>query len=99
MDQTVEDPVMQLPGVLDLGAALPLRSELLRHRGAPLILDGSGVQRLGGLCLQIVLSAKAAWAAEQIEFELHNPSQALVEALATFGATEAMSDCQKETST
>ena len=53
-----------LPAVLDIRAAGPLKAELLALRGQPVTLDASAVQRLGGLCLQVLLSARATWAAD-----------------------------------
>ncbi len=53
-----------LPAVLDIRAAAPLQAEILGLRGQPLTLDASAVERLGGLCLQVLLSARATWAAD-----------------------------------
>jgi len=53
-----------LPAVLDIRAAGRLQAELLGLRGRPLTLDASAVERLGGLCLQVLLSARALWAAD-----------------------------------
>ncbi len=88
---------LALPAHLDLVAAAPLRSEILARRGQPLDLDGSAVQRLGGLCLQVLLSARAAWTADNQPFRLLAPSQALSEAISTLGAEPALSDCIEET--
>ena len=43
-----------LAPVLDLRAAEPLKGELLAARGQALTLDGSAVEWLGGLCLQLL---------------------------------------------
>lgn len=53
-----------LPAVLDIRAAGPLQAEILASRGQPLALDASAVERLGGLCLQVLLSARSTWAAD-----------------------------------
>jgi len=53
-----------LPAVLDIRAAAPLKAEILGLRGQPLTLDASAVERLGGLCLQVLLSARSTWAAD-----------------------------------
>ena len=53
-----------LPSVLDIRAAGPLQAEILGLRGQPLTLDVSAVERLGGLCLQVLLSTRATWAAD-----------------------------------
>ena len=59
-DQTLA--AISLPPVLDLQAADPLRAELLSLRGRPLQVDASQVNRLGGLCLQVLMSARKLWA-------------------------------------
>ena len=53
-----------LPAVLDIRAAGPLQAEILASRGQALTLDASAVERLGGLCLQVLLSARSTWAAD-----------------------------------
>ena len=45
-----------LPAVLDILHAESLRTELLAVRGQAVAIDGSAVERLGGLCLQVLLS-------------------------------------------
>lgn len=77
-----------LPAVLDLNAAAPLREQLLALRGGPAILDGSAVERLGGLCLQVLLAARRTWAADGAELRLAEPSEALAAQLAAFGAPD-----------
>ncbi len=71
---------------LDMRAAAPLLEELRRRRGAPVALDGSRVERLGGQCLQVILAAQAAWAADGHGFEIRNPSTALKDGWALMGA-------------
>jgi chemotaxis protein CheX len=81
--------LVELPDVLDLKAATPLAVELLAFRGKPLQLDGARVQRLGGLCLQVLLSAAKTWNADDISFGLVNPSEDLIEALTRLGVSSA----------
>ncbi len=76
-----------LPAVLDLTAASELRETLIGHRGAPIVLDGSSVERLGGQCLQILLSARATWAADNRAFALATPSEALLRDLSILGVS------------
>ncbi len=71
--------------VLDLKAAMPLASAILAQRGNPLALDLSQVRRLGGQCLQILLSAKHTWIADELSLEFINLSQEFTEALEGFG--------------
>jgi len=48
---------MQLASNLDLAAAKPLWTELVATRAQPIEIDASNVERLGGLCLQVLLAA------------------------------------------
>ena len=61
MTQSTAPAVVSLQPILDLQAAEPLRAELMALRGRPLSLDASQVTRLGGLCLQVLMSARKIW--------------------------------------
>lgn len=80
--------VVSLAPTLDLQAAEPLRAELMALRGRPLVVDGSQVARLGGLCLQVLLSARRTWAEDGLALSLDKPSQAFVDQVAAFGGPE-----------
>jgi chemotaxis protein CheX len=71
---------MALPPVLDLAAAGTLQTALLGMRGKPAMLDASEVQRMGGLCLQVLLAARAAWATDGHGFRIAHPSPGFTEA-------------------
>ena len=77
---------MELPETLDLKAAGPLRAALLEARGAPVEIDASAVQRLGGLCLQVLLSAEATWATDGHPFVISAASPAFAEGARRMGA-------------
>ena len=81
---------MRLPAVLDLGAAAPLHAAFATARGAALEVDASGVERLGGLCLQVILAAQAAWAADGKAFAIINPSSGFMNAAGVMGAGETL---------
>jgi chemotaxis protein CheX len=87
---------LALAEVLDLAAVEPLRGELLSRRGAPLQLDGSSVQRVGGLSLQVLLSARASWAADGQPLSFTGPAPVLRDALMTIGAVEMAADIPEE---
>ncbi len=80
------DAPLALPAVLDLNAAAPLARALMDRRGRPLVLDGSAVRRLGGPCLQVLLSARVTWEADGLSLTLAYPSPDLEAALALMGA-------------
>jgi len=79
-------PELRLPAVLDAAAAPALVQELVALRGGALVLEAGEVSRLGGLCLQALLSAKATWAADGQPFEIRNVSNELKETLVLCGA-------------
>lgn len=85
VETLAERAAVSLPAILDLQAAEPLRAELMALRGRPLSLDASQVTRMGGLCLQVILSARKTWAADGLTLELDQPSDAFIEQLGTFG--------------
>ena len=80
-----------LPAVLDLQQAEPLRAELLGLRGQPVTIDGSAVERLGGLCLQVLLSAQRSWASDGQMLSIAPMSEAFADQWKMFGA-EIMAD-------
>ncbi len=78
-------PTLVLNAVLDLKSAAPLVSTLLSHRGSDLSIDASNVRRLGGQCLQVLISAKNTWNADEVSLEFVNSSIEFIEALEGFG--------------
>ena len=81
---------LRLEPVLDLKAAGPLKEAFLAMRGQPVEVDASGVQRLGGLCLQVLLSARRTWAADGADFRIADASTAFAETMTLFGAEARM---------
>ena len=81
--------IVELPDVLDFKAAAPLTVEFLTLRGRPVDIDASHVARLGGQCLQVLLSAAKTWKADETPFALVNPSSEFVEGLARLGVSAA----------
>lgn len=71
---------------LDMTAAAPLCQALLARRGQPVALDASNVRRVGGQCLQVLLSAEATWAADGQAFSIVAPSPEFADGVALMGA-------------
>jgi len=80
---------IELAPILDLNAASPLVSEFLCHRGEEVTVDASCVQRLGGQCLQVLLSAAMTWKADETPLAVVNPSLDFVEWLRRLGLSPA----------
>lgn len=78
---------LELPAVLDLVAAHGLLEAFTARRGQALTVEAGAVQRLGAQCLQILLAARAAWAADGLELRLENPSPEFSAALELMGVT------------
>lgn len=78
---------LELPAVLDLVAAHGLLEAVTARRGQALTVDAGAVQRLGAQCLQILLAVRAAWAADEVELRLENPSLEFSAALELMGIT------------
>lgn len=76
---------LTLSARLDLAEAQPLAAALRSHRGAALTIDASGVQFLGGLCLQLLLAAAQDWRRSGLPLAFSAPSAAFDDALALFG--------------
>jgi len=80
---------LALAPVLDLKAAAPLKAALIERRGHPLEIDAHDVQRMGGLCLQVLLAAAAAWRADGVSLRVGPRSEAFLDALRIFGGEAA----------
>jgi chemotaxis protein CheX len=79
---------LTLTAVLDLNAAKALKSDFVERRGQPISVDASQVQRLGGLCLQVLIAARRAWAADGLTMTIAPQSSAFAQALRLFGAAD-----------
>ena len=77
---------LRLEPVLDLKAAAPLRAALMEQRGRPIELDATSVQRLGGLCLQVLIAARRAWNHDGQPMAINPRSEAFNQAVRMFGA-------------
>ncbi len=83
------DPAtLSLADGLDMTAARPLAAELAALRGGPVALDASAVRRVGGQCLQVLLAARAAWAADGQPFEVSQASPEWRDGVALMGCPD-----------
>jgi len=80
-----------LPDQMDSSAAAALRESLIERRGQDLALDGANVERFGGLCLQVLLSAAQAWALDGRSFGVVNASAPFGAAMERMGAHDLLS--------
>ena len=82
--------VIALEPTLDLKTAAPLLKSLLEARGRDVALEAGEVRRLGGQCLQVLIAARNAWAADGRAFELRGPSPAFIDGAALMGASDLL---------
>jgi len=87
---------LALPPVLDLIAASSLLEAFLTRRGQALSVDGAAVERVGGQCLQVMLAARAAWAADDQELLLENCSEDFLGTIDLLGVTVETLSYRKE---
>ena len=80
---------ISLPAVLDLAQAEPLKAALLPMRGQSVVIDASRVERLGGLCLQVLISAQQSWARDGHSLKIDAVSREFADQWNAFGAAEA----------
>jgi chemotaxis protein CheX len=85
---TAEHAVLELPPLLDITAAGPLTAHLLDVRGRDIVLDATHVQRLGGQCVQVLLSAEQTWRADGASFAIEGASERFLADWRLFGAPE-----------
>lgn len=70
---------------LSTDAAPGLLAALLEHRGAPLVLDASAVEQVGGLAAEVLVSAISTWADDDQSLTIDGPSDAFHEGLTALG--------------
>jgi chemotaxis protein CheX len=87
-DETQLGTRLSLPEVLDTAAAGQLLNDLIAARGQPLVLDASASRRIGGQCLQVLLSARSTWAADNLALRIADPSQDFLDGLALLGCRD-----------
>ena len=83
---------LTLPAILDLRAVTQLKADIQAHSGAALDLEASSVERLGGLCLQVLIAAEAQWRSLGHAFRLANPSPAILNDLRLMNAALPATD-------
>jgi chemotaxis protein CheX len=86
MTDKVNFTVLQLPAALDCKAAPLLASRLRALRGQPVKLDASRVNRMSGLCLQVLLSARNSWTSDNVPIALEDASAVFSKGWSLYGA-------------
>ena len=91
MDATgPEQAEIQLPKRLTTGEAEDLYHELLDRRGSNLALNGHEVEFIGGLCLQVLVSAQKTWLEDNRSFHITDVSDRFLTGLDRLGARDCL---------
>ncbi|MDO9416087.1 STAS domain-containing protein [Pararhizobium sp.] len=67
---------LSLAPVLDLNEATLLHGKLMGVRGTNLTIDASAVERVGALCLQVLMAAAKCWEEDKVSFKFSKVSDA-----------------------
>lgn len=70
------EKTLSLAPVLDLNEATALHSKLMGLRGNNVAIDASAVERVGALCLQVLLAAAKCWDEDKQSFKFQKVSDA-----------------------
>ncbi len=90
MDSAPESQTIDLPERLDSAYASELYNQIDALKGDSLSLNGADVLKVGGLCLQVILSAQDEWNRQKHTFHIHTPSEALSELFHTIGRADIL---------
>jgi chemotaxis protein CheX len=76
---------ISLAAVLDLNEASTLRTKLMGLRGNNLVIDASGVERVGTLCTQVIMAAAKTWNEDKMSFTFSKVSDAFDKTMQLIG--------------
>lgn len=88
---------IRLPAILDLGAAAPLWTLLCEAQGKSVRIDASDVERVGGLCLQVLIAAEAQWRTDGCAFAIENLSPAYADGVRLMVGVDAPAATEQPT--
>lgn len=75
-----------LPEALDLAFVASVHRDLLKLRGADLDVDASGVRKVSGLGVQLLLAASTSWEVDGRRFRVLGRSTVMNDALRLTGS-------------
>lgn len=79
------EKTLSLAAVLDLNEASALRGKLVSMRGSNLKIDASGVERIGTLCVQVLMAAAKTWDEDKLSFTFSKVSDAFQKTMQLIG--------------
>lgn len=79
------EKTISLAAVLDLNEASLLRGKLMGLRGSDVAVDASGVERVGALCVQVIMAAAKTWDEDKLSFTFSKVSDAFQKTMQLIG--------------
>ncbi|MDL2401416.1 STAS domain-containing protein [Rhizobium mayense] len=79
------EKTISLAAVLDLNEASTLRGKLVGLRGSHIVIDASGVERIGALCVQVIMAAAKTWNEDKLSFTFSKVSDAFQKTMQLIG--------------
>ncbi|MBP1842107.1 chemotaxis protein CheX [Rhizobium petrolearium] len=76
---------LKLSAVLDLNEASVLHGKLMSMRGSDLVIDASGVERVGVQCAQVLVAGVMAWKEDKKSFLVEKASDAFQKTMQLIG--------------
>nr|WP_314092608.1 STAS domain-containing protein [uncultured Shinella sp.] len=76
---------LSLAPVLDLNEATALHQQLMGLKGNPLVIDASAVERVGALCVQVLMAGAKSWEEEGKSFTFGKVSDPFMKTMQLIG--------------
>ncbi|MDR6815851.1 chemotaxis protein CheX [Neorhizobium sp. 2083] len=76
---------VKLAAVLDLNEASNLHGKLVSMRGSDIVIDASGVERVGVQCAQVLVAGVKAWEDDKKSFLVEKASDAFQKTMQLIG--------------
>ena len=79
------EKTISLAVVLDLNEASTLRGKFVGLRGSNIVIDASGVERIGALCVQVIMAAAKTWDEDKLSLTFSKVSDAFQKTMQLIG--------------
>lgn len=76
---------LSLAPVLDLNEASALHKQLMGLKGSNLVIDASAVERVGALCVQVLMAGARRWEEDDLSFTFDKASDAFMKTMQLIG--------------
>ncbi|KQY26299.1 STAS domain-containing protein [Rhizobium sp. Root482] len=76
---------LSLAPILDLNEASALHGKLMGLRGSGLVIDASAVERVGALCVQVLMAGAKSWEEDNQSFTFAKVSDAFTKTTQLIG--------------